>query len=244
MADDKKTNEGQKRTILVAMGDAYGRNYTSMLLQRFGYHVYMVSTAKEAAEFVSVALPSLVIAEAGLASPGGSDLLGTMKRNSGTEAVPAILLSSAIDPAAEKQYRAAGYADVLPMPVSAEALYRSVQKAIEPYPRQSIRVALYLKANLEGNPAGLAQYAVVLSENGMFVRTTATRPVGARLQVSLAIKDRTIQTEAAVLYSHGFGDYPFKELGMGMSFATIRPEDKALIRSFIGEEIEKGIGKK
>jgi hypothetical protein len=130
------------------------------------------------------------------------------------------------------------------MPVSAEALYRSVQKAIEPYPRQSIRVALYLKANLEGNPAGLAQYAVVLSENGMFVRTTATRPVGARLQVSLAIKDRTIQTEAAVLYSHGFGDYPFKELGMGMSFATIRPEDKALIRSFIGEEIEKGIGKK
>lgn len=244
MADDSKTSEGHKRTILVAMGDAYGRNYTSMLLQRFGYHVYMVSTAKEAAEFVSVALPSLVIAEAGLASPGGSDLLGVVKRDAGTEAVPAILLSSAIDPAAEKQYRADGYADVLPMPVSAEALYRSVQKTIEPYPRQSIRVAVYLKANLEGNPAGLVQYAVVLSENGMFVRTTATRPVGARLQVSLAIKDRTIQTEAAVLYSHGFGDYPFKELGMGMSFATIRPEDKALIRSFIREEIEKGISKK
>lgn len=244
MADDSKTSEGQKRTILVAMGDAYGRNYTSMLLQRFGYHVYMVSTAKEAAEFVSVALPSLVIAEAGLASPGGSGLPGSLKRDAGTEAVPAILLSSAIDPAAEKQYRADGYADVLPMPVSAEALYRSVQKAIEPYPRQSIRVAVYLKASLEGNPAGLVQYAVVLSENGMFVRTTATRPVGARLQVSLAIKDRTIQTEAAVLYSHGFGDYPFKELGMGMSFATIRPEDKALIRSFIREEIEKGISKK
>ena len=219
MTDDKKTNEGHKRTILVAMGDAYGRNYTSMLLQRFGYHVYMVSTAKEAAEFVSVALPSLVIAETGLASTGGSDLLGAMKQDARTETVPAILLSSAIDPAAEKQHRAAGYADVLPMPVSAEALYRSVQKAIEPYPRQSIRVAV-------------------------FVRTTATRPVGARLQVILAIKDRTIQTEAAVLYSHGFGDYPFKELGMGMSFATIRPEDKALIRSFIGEEIEKGLSKK
>mgnify|MGYP001575157365 FL=1 len=244
MADDKKTNEGQRRTILVAMSDAYGRNYTSMLLQRFGYHVYMVSTAKEAAEFMSAALPSLVIAEAGPASPGGSGLLGAMKRDVRTETVPAILLLSAIDPAAEKQYRAAGYADVLPMPLRAEALYRSVQKAIEPYPRQSIRVALYLKANLEGNPAGLAQYAVVLSENGMFVRTTATRPTDTRLQVSLAIKDRTIQTEAVVLYSHGFRDYPFKELGMGMSFATIRPEDKAHIRSFIGEEIEKGLSKK
>lgn len=26
MADDKKTNERQKRTLLAAMGDAYGRN--------------------------------------------------------------------------------------------------------------------------------------------------------------------------------------------------------------------------
>ncbi len=241
MADDRKTVERQARVILVAVGDAYERNYTSMLLQRFGYHVYTVNTAKEAAEFMSVALPVLVIADAGLASTGGFNLIGNAKQYPGTAAVPVILVLPVVDPKAEKQYREAGYAGVLRMPLNAEALYRAVQKAIEPFPRRSIRVAAYVKASLGGGTADLVQYAVVLSENGMFMLTTAPRPVDTRLQVSLVIKDRTINAEAVVLYSYGFNDYPLKEPGMGMSFVKISPEDKVLIRSFVKEQIEKGI---
>jgi CheY-like chemotaxis protein len=244
MADDRKTKDKQTRIILVAIRDAYERNYASMLLQRFGYHVYAVHTAGEAARFVSEALPGLVIAEAGLARSGRFDLLGAMKQGPGAVPVPVILVSMSLDPGAAQQYHEAGYADVLSGPLNAETLYRAVQKAIEPYPRQNIRVAVYLKADLGGSPAGLAQYATVLSENGMFVRTTVTKPANTRLPVSLVIRDRTIKAEAVVLYSHGFDDYPLKELGMGMSFVKISSEDRALIRSFIKEEIEKGIEKK
>lgn len=244
MANDGKTKDKQTRTILVAIGDAYERNYASMLLQRFGYHVYAVHTAKEAARFVTEALPGLVIAEADLARSGRSGLLGTMKQVPGGAAVPVILVSMSLDPGAAQQCREAGYADVLSVPLNAETLYQAVQKAIEPYPRQNIRVAVYLKADLGGSPAGLAQYATVLSESGMFVRTTVTKPVNTRLSVSLVIGDRTIKAEAVVLYSHGFDDYPLKELGMGMSFVKISPEDQALIRSFIKDEIEKGLEKR
>ena len=244
MANDRKTKEKQTRTILVAIGDAYERNYASMLLQRFGYHVYAIHTAKEATRFVSEALPGLVIAEAGLARSARFGLLGTMKQGPGAAAVPVILVSMSLDPGAAQQYHEAGYADVLSVPLNAETLYRAVQKAIEPYPRQNIRVAVYLKADLGGSPAGLAQYATVLSENGMFVRTTVTKPANTRLPVSLVIRDRTIKAEAVVLYSYGFDDYPLKEMGMGMSFVKINSEDRALIRSFIKDEIEKGIGKR
>jgi CheY-like chemotaxis protein len=244
MANDGKTRDKQTRTILVVIGEAYERNYTSMLLQRFGYHVYAVHAAEEAARFVSEALPGLVLIEAGLARSGRFGLPGTMKQGPGAAAVPVILVSMSPDPGAVKQYHDAGYMDVLSVPLNAEALYRAVQKAIEPYPRQNIRVAVYLKADLGGSPAGFAQYATVLSENGMFVRTTVTKPANTRLPVSLVIRDRTIKAEAVVLYSHGFNEYPLKEMGMGMSFVKISSEDRALIRSFIKDEIEKGIEKR
>ncbi len=240
MANGGKTGERQTRIILVAVRDAYERNYASMLLQRFGYHVYAVNRAKEAEKFVFEALPGLVIAEAGLVCSGRSDLLAAMKQDPKTAAVPVILVTMSFDHGAAQQYRDAGYADVLSVPLNAEMLYRAVQKAIEPYPRRNIRIAAYLKADFGG---GSAQYATVLSENGMFVQTTVTKPVNTRLPVSLVIKDRTIQAEAVVLYSYGFDDYPLKELGIGMSFVKIDPEDQALIRSFIKEEIEKGIEK-
>lgn len=237
----KAKQERQTPVILVALGDAYERNYASVLLQRFGYHVYTVNTAEEAAQFMGAAVPGLVIAEARLANPGGADLLAAMKQDPGTAAVPVLLASPAIDPKAEKRYRDAGYAGVLPMPLSAEALYRAVQDTLEAHPRRSIRVAVDVMADLRGNPANLARHAVVLSEDGMFVLTTAPRPVGTRLPVSFVIKDWTIHAEAVVLYSHGFDDYPFKQMGMGMSFVRLSPEDKVLIRSFVQEQIERGI---
>jgi hypothetical protein len=75
----------------------------------------------------------------------------------------------------------------------------------------------------------------------MFVRTTETLPVNTVFPLSLVIKDKTIELEAVVLYSYGFGDYPFKEPGMGLNFVRISPEDKGLIKLFIQEQMEIGI---
>ncbi len=244
MADDIKTGEKQKRIILVAVSDSNERNYTSMLVQRFGYHVCTVDASKEAAEFVSVLLPALVIADETLARSGNFDLLKNMKENPRTSAVPVILVFSSADMSAAQRYLDAGYASVLQKPLNADALYGAIQKATEPRPRKSIRVAAYLKADLGGNAAGFAMYPVVLSENGMFVRTTATQPVDSRIPVSLLINGNTVEVDAVVLYSYGFGDYPFKEPGMGMNFVRMSTEDRVLIKSFIQEQIEKGLEKR
>jgi CheY-like chemotaxis protein len=240
MADSGQTDGVQTRTILLMVRESYDRMYTSMLLQRFGYHVYTANTTEEAVEFLSVAKPGLVIADASLANAKGFDLLGTMKQNP-RAAAPVILLSPAITPAVKTQYLSAGYTDALKKPINASGLYQAVQQAIEPYPRRNIRVSVNLNANLDGTPAGIDEYAVVLSENGMFVRTTAPRPASTSLHARLMIKGRRIVVDAIVLYSNGFKDYPAKELGMGMRFEKISDEDKAWIRSFVQEEIEKGI---
>jgi CheY-like chemotaxis protein len=243
MTENKQVGEKQKRIILVAVSDSNERNYTSMLVQRFGYHVCTVDESKEAAEFVSVLLPALVIADETLARAGSFDLLRNMKENPRTSTVPVILVSSSSDMNAAQRYLAAGYASVLRKPLSTDALYEAVQKATEPRPRKSVRVAAYLKVDLGGNTAGFATYPVVLSENGMFVRTTTTQPVDSRIPVSLVIRGKTVEVDAVVLYSYGFGDYPFKEPGMGMNFVRMSTEDRILIKSFIQEQTEKGIEK-
>jgi hypothetical protein len=75
----------------------------------------------------------------------------------------------------------------------------------------------------------------------MFVRTSATRPVGTVLPVSLLIRGKTLQIEAMVIYSYGFGDYPYKEPGMGLKFESITPADRAVIGDFIIEQIVTGL---
>src|SRR3990172_3443810 len=144
MADDKKGSEKQKRIILVAIGDSSERNFTSTLLQQFGYHICTVSESREAAEFVSVLLPALVIADETLACSKDFDLLKNMKENPRTSSVPVILVSSSADLSAVQRYCDAGYASVLRKPLSTDALYEAVQKATEPRQRKSIRVAAYL----------------------------------------------------------------------------------------------------
>ncbi len=139
----------------------------------------------------------------------------------------------------------AGCAFYLKKPVQVEALYRAVQSAIETTPRQNIRINTYLKVAIEGGTATegavAAEYATVLSENGMYVMTLNPRQVNMRIAVSFVIKNSAITAVAQVLYSHSLGDGPFKDPGMGMKFISISAEDRTLLREYISERLMEGI---
>ena len=244
MSEERQENGSRDRVLLVAVADFYERNYSSMLLQCFGYHVFAVDTTKEAAKFVSNILPRLVLADERVARAQGRDLLSSMKQEPKTSAIPVILLTSADEKKAERLFNGAGYEAVLSLPLEPEALYRAVQKTIEAHPRSFIRISASIDARLDSGPDGFVRSSVVLSENGMFLRTTITKPARSRVMVSFVLMERTITTDAYVLYSHGFDEYPQKELGIGLRFETISDEDKAAIRLFIHKEIGQGIAKK
>ncbi len=229
--------EKNKRFILVVDNNVDDRFHTSMVLQQFGYNICTAGTAVEAIEFMSVAPPAGVVAEAGLT---GSNLLSRIKKDPCFSDVPVILLSSTPNAALEDRARRGEYAAFLRKPVDVEALYRAIQSAVEKTPRQNIRIATSLKAKLEDESDGIV---TVLSEFGMFFRTLDPRPVNSHLSLSIEIKGRTIKLEAVVLYSCSFDEGPFKEPGMGMKFVEINLEDRALIKAFILEQVEGGIAR-
>jgi len=61
-----------------------------------------------------------------------------------------------------------------------------------------------------------------------------------RVAADFSLWDRAVGLEAQVLYVVTFEDGPFCEPGMGMKFVKIDPQNSALIKAFIDEQI--GIG--
>jgi two-component system, cell cycle response regulator DivK len=231
--------EKKKKFIMVVDGIPKDSLTTGMILQNFGYSVTTVKTAEEVLEFLAIAVPSLVIAEFILPGMNGIDLLGRMGHDSGFSKVPVIVQTSHPDPSTRGRCLAAGCVRFLRKPVKAEDLYRAIQQAIEPSPRQAIRISTYLRAAIDGSGEG-GELITVLSENGMFIKTLTPRPVGSQHMVSFMLNRKNIKVAAAVLYCYGFEEGPRKEPGMGMKFVTIDPADRALIQAFIEEHVTPG----
>jgi two-component system cell cycle response regulator DivK len=240
MAEEKKTGaEEQVRAkpfVLVVDGNPRDALTTGMLLQNFGYTVTSVKSVDEALEFISIAVPSLIIMELVLPDKSGQELLGRLRQALNLAIIPVIVQTSISDIETEGRCRAAGCTLYLRKPVNPENLYRAVQSTIEPTPRQNLRVSTYLRVSVGGSGQGI-ELITVLSDNGMFIKSLSPRPVGSTHTVSFMINRRVIKTGAVVLYTYAFGEGPYKDPGMGMKFTDILPEDRELIRQFIRQQV-------
>ena len=229
--------EKKKKFVLIVDNNTRDSFKAGMLLQNFGYSVTTVKTAEEALEFISIAVPSLVVTEFDLPGMNGYDLLTHIKKNSSLAKMPVIVQTSLPEIKVQDKCYEAGCVLYLKKPVNAEGLYRAVQEAIEPTPRKNVRIPTYIKGSVDGSGAG-AEFVTVLSSKGMFVKTLHPRPKGARLMVSFVLNKKIIKVEAQVLYSYAFGEGPSRDPGMGMKFVTISEEDQALIQAYIQEIID------
>ena len=228
---------------MIVDSDADELYYTAMLLQRFGYNICTARNADEAIEMVSVALPTLIVSELSLSGRNGIELLQQLKENTQTALVPVVIKAENPSPEVERKCLQAGAA-LIRRPVQAEELYRIVQLTIENTPRENIRIYTRLPVLVNNKPldcGGEGECATVLSHHGMYVRTLKPAPVDSKLSLQIVVKDRTIALDVLVLYSHRFGEGPFKEPGMGLKFISIAPKDQDFIRQFIREEVTKGI---
>jgi CheY-like chemotaxis protein len=235
-ADGTEVKEKKKKFVLVVDNDTRDSFQTGMMLQNFGYNVTTVKTAEEALEFISIAVPSLIVMELVLPGMNGQDLLTRIRKDPPLAKMPVIVQTTRPDIKVQDRCYEAGCTLYLKKPVDAETLYRAVQEAIEPTPRKNVRIPTFLKASVDGSGPG-AEFVTVISNKGMFIKTLHPRPKGTDHSVSLILNKKIIKVRAQVLYSYGFGEGPSKDPGMGMKFVTISAEDLALIQAYIQENI-------
>jgi len=229
---------GQMRYILVVDTDWNERFTLSMLLQRFGYTIANTNSAREGVEFLCVAPAVAVFAEAGEV---GEDLAARLKADTRFQDVPLVMVTDVPDSGLEERLRQGTFAGLLRTPLNPDDVFKVIQKVVEKGSRENIRIPTALEATLRDENGATQGFVTVLSQYGVFFRTLEPRPAKTRAGISISFGDRAVDIEAEVLYIVSFEEGPFCEPGMGMKFVNITPEDSALIRFFIYEQLGAGI---
>ncbi len=238
-----KSSNRHSRFLLLVDGDANHLFYAAMLLQRLEYNICTSKTAEEALEMTSVALPALVITELNLPGMTGLEFAHRLNEDERTADVPVIAATNNLTPAVELECRQHGCVACIRKPIQAEEVYRTVQSAIENTPRSAMRVVTRLAVTVNNVPLDCAEgeCVSVISEKGLYIRTLKPYPKKALIHIQMLISDNSVSAEALVLYSHTFGEGPFKEPGMGLQFTRITPQAQGVIRQYIKDEITRGI---
>ena len=237
------SSDRKKRFLLIVDSDANHLFYVAMLLQRFEYKICTAKTAEEALDMTSVALPALIITDINLMGMSGLELARRIKTDPRTAAIPVVATALNRTPLMELQCDENGCAACIRKPIQAEELYRIVQAAIETTPRNNIRIFTRLPVTVNNVLLNCVEgeCVSVLSEEGLYIRTLKPYPEKALVYIDLFINGYRVSAEAVVLYSHTFGEGPYKEPGMGLQFTQIMPQDRESIRNFIRDEITRGI---
>jgi CheY-like chemotaxis protein len=234
MSSGQALMSGQMRYILVLEAGWNERFTLSMLLQRFGYTVASTSSADEGIEFLCVAPALAIFAEAGAV---GRELSQRLKADVRFRDVPLVMIAAQEDHGLTQNLKQGELAGLLRTPLNAETVFQIIQKVIENGPRENIRIPTALPAAVHDEYGVTDGFVTVLSQYGLFFRTLEPRPIKALVDVTLSFGDRNVDLHAEVLYIVTFEEGPFSEPGMGMKFVDIRPDDSALIRFFINEQL-------
>jgi CheY-like chemotaxis protein len=229
--------------VLVVGSDADSLVYTAILLQRLDYQICTAFTIDEALDLAEVMVPSLVITDLKTTAQSAPKLMERLKQNPDTAMIPVIIKSEHFTPDLEKKCLAAGARACLKKPVAPEDLYSAVQKAIEPTPRENIRIQTQLSVLLNNRSLDVAagEAATVLSSRGMYIRTRHPFPAKTRFPVQIKMNDRLIQADAKVIYSHREGEGPNGQPGMGLYFVEIKEEDERFLKKYIGVQVTRGM---
>jgi two-component system cell cycle response regulator DivK len=220
---------------MVVEGDAHERAFHAMLLQQFDYRVAVAAAAEDALGMIALELPALIITELDLPEMSGLDLLARVQQDPRTAGIPVVALAANGAQETEARCRRAGFNACLGMPVGPEELFRTIQAAIEPVTRTSLRIHTKMPVIVNNVPLDCAggECASVLSEQGMYIRTLKPYPPNARLAVQIGVRGRIIAADAVVLYNHQRGEGPLGEPGIGIKFSRIAPQDREFLRTFI-----------
>ena len=230
--------------VLVVNSEPRSLIFTSMMIQRLGYHACSALGVANALEIARTTPPAIVIAELHLKGLGGLDLLDLLRQNAVTRAVPVVIVAKEPTPEVEQQCRKAGAAAVLDKPLQINSLYQVIHPLLDPGSRRGhVRIKTRLPVSLNDRPLDWVhgECATNLSVNGMYLRTRQGYPDNARVTVHITLNEEQITAEARVVRCLPHEDGHPGMWGIGLQFLATTPESGEIIRRFIHDEVTHGL---
>ena len=213
------------------------------LLTRFDCQSLEAATAHEALVKAGQLTPSLIIASVDLPDMNIIEFIRRVKMNASTAHIPVVGLLTGADSDLGETCIRQGAAGCVFRPVEAEALYRTIEEALEKNQRKILRVRTVLPVKVQGSQhdALYGAYTLALSSGGMFLHTMNPVSVNSEVSLEFDLNGRLISAGSVIIYNCQAGCGPDAETGVGLRFTDISKRDRNFISEFVKNEVMKGI---
>lgn len=219
--------------------------YVELVVDRYGYDIKGVGSAREALQLLAREHFDLVLAQKTLPDMEWSDFNRKIRNDTNPGEVPVVLLC--LDPAEfdDPGYQGLAVAQVRIKPVSMRDLIRVIQEYL-PYQnrRRSIRAPLSMKALIYQENKPVPCQVLNLSEGGVFVMRKNPIPIGREIHMLLPFQDADEPVEVfgkvAYVVETARGKHP---RGMGIQFDALEPGIRAMLHQYLEDHVSSILGR-
>jgi CheY-like chemotaxis protein len=222
--------------------------YVSILLHRMGFKKVVPTTnGVDALKLLRILAPDVVLLDISMPQMDGVTILRHIKGDSQTSNIPVIMLTISSDRKLYEECERLGSCAYLTKPVKIvelnNTLYRCISAHSEFKSRQFLRTPFNKKVTITCNNKTEEQFAVNLSQRGIFIRKKTPFPAGTEVMVSLPLKDKsTLNLPGTVIYTKDISGEIFDvPPGMAVEFKQLTSTDSSMLMNYITELLSRDI---
>jgi len=222
------------KNILLADTNYLRTQHLGRLLNRLEYNVFISTNPADLFRMAQRLLPNLILLDLRMPFYENSDCLALIRQDRLLDIVKVVVTGELTDTAILTDCLSKGAQAVIRRPINPTELYIIIHDLIEPNPRRSLRLRVIFKVRLIHKAMVRACFATVISDQGIFIRTTEPLDTNETVKVVLELPStKPIEFSGLVIYQTRFNKETFQEPGMGIKFLDIDKDLQRNLRRFI-----------
>ncbi len=189
-------------------------------------------------ELVRREIPDLIILGDGFADNGELQLCLVVTNDPLTAEIPIIMIHTDSSEATKKAAFTSGCSDYLIKPMTARALFDSVEKLISGFGRAHMRSPLNVPFQLGSSTSGYSVTSYNFGEGGTFLETDSIYPTGTVLDLRFSLPglERKFHLEGEVVYS-SVDREPDTPPGLGIKFTGLDTGTRTLLSNYMEQHL-------
>ena len=228
----------EKKQVLVICRTAAGQMYLGVLLNRIWYSPVLAKTAEEGIHLAHKTTFSLLILDGDLPESELHSALSHLKTDPAVKDIPLVVFITTEGSIGNESLIAQGCSAVLTKPLDLALVY-GVLGRLSGQPRNTPRIPVKIRVEIEEGTPEKALPCTNLSESGLYLRTHQPLPENTLLHLKFTLPrdTREITLAAEVVRTTPLGVQIETEPGMGLRFVRLSEETRQQLRNFIQWEM-------
>lgn len=225
-------------TILVVDDSEAFAMYISLFLNRLGFNVVPIRNGAEALVLLKVMKPDIVIIDAAIQEVEGVTAPALISSIEHTSKVPVIITFTEKDRKSFDECITRGHFGCLEKPINILEFHKLIEQSVTfggGYRRKFLRTSFNQEVSIKHEGGTYKNYAVSLSEGGMYIRGIDHLSVGLKVEVSLKLNaTKTLNLRGVVIYKKDVYTDVYKAIsGIAIEFKNLSKKHSKMLRDHI-----------